>query len=58
MDNFDLKKYLAESKLLKENKGLDLARDVVSKAREAMKKLTDEEVEAFRKEIANAFDLK
>tara|TARA_R100000030_G_C3188772_1_gene107804 strand:+ start:101 stop:616 length:516 start_codon:yes stop_codon:yes gene_type:complete len=43
---------------LTENKGLDLAKDVVSKAREAMKKLTDEEVEAFKKEIANAFDLK
>ena len=113
MDNFNLKKYLAESELLKEykylrttekdvnvfvtiknnkliddykiqqyvnelgefiqnhinkgdlaennlteNKGLDLAKDVISKAREAMKKLTDEEVEAFRKEVANAFDLK
>ena len=43
---------------LTENKGLDLAKDVISKAREAMKKLTDEEVEAFRKEVANAFDLK
>ena len=56
-EQFKIENRLNENDLT-ENKGLDLAKDVISKAREAMKKLTDEEVEAFRKEVANAFDLK
>lgn len=41
-----------------EGKGRDLATNLIRNARQSMRKLTDDEVEEFRKEIALAFDLR
>lgn len=42
---------------VKEGKGQDLASKLISKARQAMKQMSDDELEEFRKEISLAFDL-
>ena len=64
MDNFDLKKYLAEGKLslrkpttLKEGKGQDLADKYVAKLRQEFKNLSDDELDEFKKTLATAFDM-
>jgi len=44
-------------KTMDENKGRDMARDFISKMREAMRSLSDDEVDTFRKDIAQAFDM-
>ena len=64
MDNFDLKKYLAEGKLslrkpttLKEGKGQDLADEYVAKLRVLFKNLNDDELGEFKKTITKSLDL-
>ena len=64
MDNFDLKKYLAEGKLslrkpttIKEGKGQDLADEYVAKLRVLFKNLNDDELGEFKKTITKSLDL-
>jgi hypothetical protein len=42
---------------LEEDKGRDMAREFISKMRDAMRSLSDDELDTFRKDIAQAFDL-
>jgi len=42
---------------LDEDKGRDMAREFISKMRDAMRSLSDDELDTFRKDIAQAFDL-
>ncbi len=42
---------------LEEDKGRDMAREFISKMRDAMRSLSDDELDTFRNDIAQAFDL-
>jgi len=62
MKKSELRKLVQEefkkhSSLINEGKGLDLASKIIALSRKAMRNLSDDEVEEFRKEIALAFDL-
>ena len=62
MDNFDFKKYLTEGRLhhplnLQEGKGQDLADKYVAKLRQEFKNLSDDELDEFKKTIAQSLDL-
>ena len=57
-DNFDVHE-CNKNRYLNENKGKDEAQKLISKLRSTVfKKLNDDELEDFRKELANAFDMK
>jgi hypothetical protein len=57
-DNFDVHEW-NKNRYLNENKGKDEAQKLISKLRSTVfKKLNDDELEDFRKELANAFDMK
>ena len=57
-DNFDVHEW-NKNRYLNENKGKDEAQKLISKLRSTVfKKLSDDELEDFRKELANAFDMK
>ena len=45
-----------KKKLLKENKGKDLADKVISQFRKSLRTMTDDEVYSFRERIASAID--
>jgi hypothetical protein len=51
-------KYVKDlKKSMSEDKGRDMAREFISKMRDAMRSLSDDELDTFRKDIAQAFDL-
>jgi hypothetical protein len=51
-------KYVKDlKKSMSEDKGRDMAREFISKMRDAMRSLNDDELDTFRKDIAQAFDL-
>jgi hypothetical protein len=55
-DNFNVHEWNIQ-KIREENKGRDTAREFISKMRDAMRSLSDDELDTFRKDIAQAFDL-
>jgi hypothetical protein len=56
-DTFDVYKWNTQ-RYLNENKGREEAQKIVSSIRSSiLKKLSDEELEEFRKEFAQAFDM-
>ena len=57
-DMLHLESVVNKLKSIHEGKGRDLATKLIRSARESMRRLSDNDVEEFRKEIALAFDLK
>ena len=55
-DNFNVHEWNIQ-KIREENKGRDTAREFISKMRDVMRSLSDDELDTFRKDIAQAFDL-
>ena len=59
-DNFNVHEWRIDQirkENIDENKGRDTAREFISKMRDAMRSLSDDELDTFRKDIAQAFDL-
>lgn len=59
-DNFNVHEWRIDQirkENIDENKGRDTAREFISKMRDVMRSLSDDELDTFRKDIAQAFDL-
>ena len=59
-DNFNVHEWRIDQirkENINENKGRDTAREFISKMRDVMRSLSDDELDTFRKDIAQAFDL-
>lgn len=57
-DRGEIVRIIKSSSILKENKGRETAQKLISKLRSSvLKKLNDDELQEFRKEMASAFDM-